>query len=84
MIKSKKWLIAITTCIFLLAIGLFLFLKLSEPDFNKDLPMSISIDHANKDLGAEDAAYMFLSDLLDPYKEPETPSWKKLDDVRTF
>ncbi|MFP3886723.1 sialidase family protein [Priestia filamentosa] len=82
MIKSKKWLIAITTCIFLLAIGLFLFLKLSEPDFNKDLPMSISIDHATKELGAEDAAYMFLSDLLDPYKELEAPSWKKLDDVR--
>jgi hypothetical protein len=52
------------------------FLKFAKVDFNKKLPMKVTIE--TKDLKPEDVAYRFLYELIMPYQGTSANPWGSL------
>ncbi|WP_176586567.1 hypothetical protein [Priestia megaterium] len=82
MAAKKKWtlLFAIGACIIVLIIGVSLLLKFYKVDFNKKLPMTVTLE--SDDAKPEDVAYKFWMELITPYEESNVPPWAGLNDVR--
>ena len=53
-----------------------------KEDFNKQLPMTFTMEPDDKDL--ESIAYKFWFTLMQPYIGDEVSSWKRLSDVRYY
>lgn len=82
MAAKKKWtlLFVIGACIIVLIIGVSLLLKFYKADFNKKLPMTVTLESNN--VKPEDVAYKFWMELITPYEESNVPPWARLNDVR--
>ena len=83
-IKKNKKLKVTTSIIMLLlvvAVGVSTYyLNYYKVDFNRQLPMVVSVEPDNKDL--ESIAYGFWIELTKPYTDDNVSSWKRLSDVR--
>lgn len=79
-IKYRKLKLVLGIFVLLVAIVVVYYLNYYKEDFNKQLPMTFTMESDDKDL--EGIAYKFWLTLMQPYTGDEVSSWKRLSDVR--